>query len=135
MGHLVDSRGIRQLEKKVASVQSFVQPKSRRNLHIFLSLVNFYHRFIPNCAQIFQPLNSLLSNSSDKTIVWTQPTTKAFSDIKHVLAHTTLLFHPKLDVLTCIMTDASSVAVGTVLQRSIDDHCCPIGFFLQNLNQ
>ena len=68
LGHLVDSRGIRQLEKKVASVQSFVQPKSRHNLHIFLDLVNFYHHFIPNCAQIYQPLNSLLSNSSDKQL-------------------------------------------------------------------
>ena len=115
LGHLVDSQGIRPLEEKVAAVQSFVQPGSRRNLRKFLGLINFYHRFIPNCAQILQPLNSLLSTSSDKTIVWTQQTSKAFSDIKHALAQATLLFHPKLDAPTCIMTDASSIAVGAVL--------------------
>ena len=133
LGHLVDSQGIRSLEEKVAAVQTFVQPGSRRSLRKFLGLINFYHRFIPNCAQILQPLNSLLSTSSDKTIVWTQQTTKAFSDIKHALAQATLLFHPKLDAPTCIMTDASSIAVGAVLQQSIDDHWCPIAFFSTKL--
>ena len=115
LGHLVDSQGIRPLEEKVAAVQSFVQPESRHNLY-------FYHHFIPNCAQILQPLNSLLSTSSDETIFWTQQITKAFSDIKQALAQATLLFHPKLDAPTCTMTDdASSIAMGAVLQQSIDD--------------
>ena len=67
---------------------------------------------------------------SYNVIVWTQQkTTKAFSDIKHALAHATLPFHPKLDAPTYIMTDASNIAVGAILQQSIDDHWCPIAFF------
>ena len=33
------------------------------------------------------------------------------------------------------MTDASSVAVGAVLQQFIDDHWCPIAFSLPSLSQ
>ena len=104
LGHLV---GIRPLEDKVMVIQDFPQPVTKHDLHKFLGLINFYHCFIPNCAQLLQPLNSLLSTSSDKTIHWTQQTTKALDNIKQALAQATLLFHPKLDASTCIMTDAS----------------------------
>ena len=133
LGHLVDSQGIRPLQDKVTAVQDFVQPETRRHLRKFLGLINFYHRFIPNCAQILQPLNNLLSTNSCKTIAWTEQTSKAFTDIKQALAQATLLFHPKPEAPTCIMTDASSVAVGGVLQQFIDDHWCPIAFFSTKL--
>ena len=135
LGHLVDSQGIRPLEEKVTAVQDFVQPETRRDLCKLLRLINFYHRFIPNCAQILQLLNNLLSKNSCKTIAWTEQASKAFTDIKHALAQATLLFHPKPEAPTCIMTDASSVAVGAVLQQFIDDHWCPIAFFSTNLSQ
>ena len=110
LGHLVDSQGIRPLQDKVTAIQDFVQPETRGHLRKFLGLINFYHRFIPNCAQILQPLNNLLSTNSCKTIAWTEKTSKAFTDIKQALAQATLLFHPKPEAPTCIMTDASSVA-------------------------
>lgn len=116
LGHLVDSQGICPLEEKVKVIQEFLQPGTKHDLHEFLGLINFYYRFVPHYAQLLQPLNHLLSNCSDKTIQWTQPTIKALDDIKQALATATLLFHPKL---TCIMTDASNVAVGAVLQQFI----------------
>ena len=106
---------------------------TKHDLRKFLGLINFYHRFIPNCAQLLQPLNGLLSTGSDKTIHWTQQTTKALDNIKQALAQATLIFHPKLDAPTCIMTDASNVAVGAVLQQFIDNHWCPIAFFSTKL--
>ena len=59
--------------------------------------------------------------------------TKAFADIKHALAQATLLFHPKPDAPTCIMTDASNVAIGAVLQQLIDGQWCPVSFFSTKL--
>ena len=133
LGHLVDSQGIRPLEEKVKVIQEFPQPAMKHDLRKFLGLINFYHRFIPNCAQLLQPLNNLLSTCSDKTIQWTQPAIKALDNTKQALATATLLFHPKLDAPTCIMTDASDVAVGAVLQQFIIDQWCPIAFFSTKL--
>ena len=134
LGHLVDSQGVRPLEEKVQVIQDFPQPGTKHDLRKFLGLINFYHRFIPNCAQTLQPLNNLLSTTSTQTIQWTEQTTKALTDIKQALAQATLLFHPKQDAPTCIMTDASNIAVGAVLQQFIEKQWCPIAFFSTKLN-
>jgi putative transposase len=35
-------------------------PKDIKQLQCFLSMVNFYRRFLPNCAQVLRPLTDLL---------------------------------------------------------------------------
>ena len=64
---------------------------------------------------------------------WDEDATAAFSAIKEALASATLLFHPKQDAPTSIMTDASSFAVGAVLQQYIDHHWCPVAYFSKKL--
>ena len=124
LGHLVDSTGIHPLQDKVQAIRDFPQPTSKRQLSTFPGLVNFYHRFFPNGAQILHPLNALFS-STDKhctSLSWDETSSTAFNTIKEVLASTTLLIHPKPHALTSVMTDASDAAVGAVLQQYIDGH-------------
>ena len=82
LGHLVDSSGIHPLPQ---AVTDFPQPTSRRQLRAFVGLVNFYRRFIPGCAQILQPLNTLLAGTQewDKSLPWDDTTTTAFLGIKY----------------------------------------------------
>ena len=97
--------------------------------------MNFYHRFIPNCAAILHPLNELLSPTKTKTqdLHWNANAIEAFQTIKDTLANTTFLVHPKSNALTCIMTDASDRAVGAVLQQHIGDLWQPISYFSKKL--
>ena len=53
LGHRVNSNGIRPLEAKVEVIRNFQQPTTQRQLREFLGLINFYRRFIPNCATPF----------------------------------------------------------------------------------
>ena len=53
----------------------------------------------------------------------------ALTTIKETLANATLLSHPKPDVPTNIVTDASNIAVGAVLQQYINYCWCPIAYF------
>ena len=135
LGHLVDSSGIHPVQDKVAAITDYPQPQSRRQLRTFLGLVNFYHRFIPGCARILQPLNAMLSTTHGRAsaLLWDDATTAAFTQIKQALATATLLAHPKSDALTSIMTDASDSAVGAVLQQFVDGHWHPISFFSRKL--
>ena len=82
-------------------IREFPQPKTRHKLREFLGLINFYHRFIPGCADILHPLNDLLSASKDskKDIPRNDQAIAAFSDIKGALAKVSLLVHPKPDAL------------------------------------
>ena len=134
LGHHVSSKGIRPLDSKVEAVVKFPQPTTARQLREFVGLINFYHRFIPHCADILRPLNALLAATrSSQSLSWTEGATKAFIDIKEALAQATLLNHPKPSAPTCIVTDASDTAVGAVLQQLIDGVWCPISFFSKKL--
>ena len=124
--------GIHPLPTKVQAIIDFPQPTSRRQLRTFLGLINFYHRFVPGCAKILDPLNSLLSSSKEH-LSWDNTTSQAFSAIKEALAAATLLVHPKPNALTSLMTDASDSAVGAVLQQYINRQRQPILFFSKKL--
>ncbi len=99
-------------------------------LREFIGMVNFYHRFLPS-ASILQPLNELLTHPRDKStpLTWTEEAHSAFNRTKEVLAVATLLAHPKPDAPTCLMTDASSSAVGAVLRQLVKNTWHPIAFF------
>ena len=130
LGHHISSQGIQPLTHKVQAIQDFPQPATHRKLREFLGLINFYHRFIPHCAAILKLLNSLLAGTKrNATLAWDDASTTAFTEIKHALASATLLVHPEQNAPTCIMTDASEVAVGAVLQQFIHSQWCPIGYF------
>ena len=128
LGHMVSSKGIRPLEEKVQAVRDFPTPSTQRQLREFLGMINFYHRFIPNCAQIVQPLNSLLTPSR-KDLNWSTQATEAFTSIKKALADATLLAHPHTEAPLSIMTDASNIAAGAVLQQLVDNSWQPISYF------
>ena len=136
LGHSVDQSGVRPLENKVQVIRDFPQPSTQTKLRQFLGLVNFYHRFVPNCATILKPLNSLLASSRRKNaeLIWTPAASAAFQRIKEALVGATLLYHPKLNAPTAIMTDASDVAMGAVLQQFINGAWQPISYFSRALS-
>ena len=61
LGHNVDTSSIRTLPEKVDAITNYAEPQTLHALHRFLSLANFYRKFIPHCANIVQPLSDLLA--------------------------------------------------------------------------
>ena len=101
---------------------------------MFLGLVNFYNRFISNCACILSPLNSFLGKRHKKSdLQCTDKPIHAFDTIKETLTQATLLVHPKSDAPLSIATDASNVAVGAVLQQFVDHIWQPLSYFSKSL--
>ncbi len=64
VGHVIDGQGCRPLPEKVKEAINFPSPTTKRQLHRFLGIINFYRRFIPGCTTLAAPLNSL---TADKT--------------------------------------------------------------------
>ena len=93
LGHQVDKDGIQPLKEKVTVVQNFPLPDKRKKLREFLGFVNFYHRFVKNCARIIQPLNTLLTKTKDDRnhLQWNDDAMAAFTTIKEALASATPL--------------------------------------------
>ena len=66
-GHLIDSNGIQPLSTMVEAIQKILPPTSLHQLCYFLGMVNFYRRFIPNCAD--KPLTALLKAQKKKKML------------------------------------------------------------------
>ena len=132
LGHVIDSSGIRPLPSKVTAVREFPEPQTVKQAQAFAGLVNFYHRFIPNAAGIMAPIYEVTGGKT-KRLVWGAPQKQAFSAAKEALAQATLLAHPTSGAAISLKTDASDIAVGAVLEQSVDGHSQPIAFFSRKL--
>ena len=99
-------------------------------LHQFVGLINYYHRFVPRCAVILQPLHQALAADG---FIWTTSCQEAFDAAKLTLSEAVMLVHPHPNTATCITTDASNVAVGAVLEQFIEGQWKSISFFSKKL--
>lgn len=133
LGHQVSKDGITPLPSKVKAIQDYPRPESQKKLREFLGILNFYRRFIPNCARLIYPLTTLLSDKHSKDFTWSAEASNAFQAAKDALSQATLLNHPVPEAPTCIMTDASDIAAGGVLQQFINGYWTPISFFSRKL--
>ncbi|BHF59223.1 hypothetical protein SprV_0100218000 [Sparganum proliferum] len=132
LGHHVDAQGLRPLSSKVEAIRDFPVPTSKRQLKRFLGMVNFYRRFLPNCADLMLPLINMLSGPKGPLELTGEALT-AFERIKNSLADATLLTHPAPEAQLSPMVDASTVAVGAVLQQHLAGSTQPLAFFSKKL--
>jgi fido (protein-threonine AMPylation protein) len=64
-----------------------------KQLQRFLGMVNFYHSFLPNYAEVQKTLPDLLREGA-KILQWTTTTQEAFQQAKRLLAAAVPLQHP-----------------------------------------
>ena len=50
LGHCVDAQGLRTLPSKVEAILRAPDPENLQQLRLFLELLNYYGKFIPNLA-------------------------------------------------------------------------------------
>ena len=123
------------MPEKVQAVLDFPQSQTQHQLCQFTGLVNFYHRFLPHCADLMQPLLALLTwaKTKSQTLNWNDDALAAFIATKEALAQASLLSYPKAHAPTCLMTDASNAAVGAVLHQYVDGSWHPISLFSRKM--
>lgn len=135
LGHFIDSSCITPLDSKVKAILDFPVPSSIKQLQRFLGVFNYYRRFIPKCSDVLQPLTDLLRGSK-KDLCFTPEALSAFESAKKAISHASSLTYPNTDPNTRLIlsTDASSCAVGAVLQQFVNGQLQPLSFFSQKLS-
>jgi hypothetical protein len=109
------------------TLQNCPPPQDIKQLQRFLGMVNFYRRFLPNCAQVLKPLTNLLKGGP-KTLQWTAAAQEAFQQAKRLLTAAVPLQHPAPNAELSLATDASDTHIGGVMQQKSKDHWKPLGF-------
>ena len=67
LGYVVSSQGIRMEDERIEVVRNWPEPKSMRDIQVFIGFANFYQWFIRSFSRIAAPLTSMLktTGSSD----------------------------------------------------------------------
>ena len=64
LGYVVSAQGVQMEDERIEAVKSWPEPKSVRDIQVFIGFANFYRRFIQGFSKIAAPLTSMLKTSS-----------------------------------------------------------------------
>ena len=113
-------------DAKVKAITEWPAPTNVRGVCSFLSLANFYHRFIKDYAKLAKPLTDL--TQKDKVFTWGTVEAEAFAALQTCFTTAPILAYPDNDCQFRLETDASDFATGAVLSIQKDDKWLPVAF-------
>jgi hypothetical protein len=105
-------------------------------------MLNFYRPFLPQAAATQAPLHDVLSGPRIKgshPVAWTPELHKAFEECKASLSRASFaVAHatgaPRATAKLALVTDASTSAMGAVMQQRVDNAWQPLVFLSKKLN-
>ena len=115
-GHIIGYDGTKPDPEKIQAIQDFPAPKSITEVRSFMGLANQLGSFIPDLAQMAQPIQAL--TKKDTPFLWTADQEAAFKLIKKKLT-SKLICQPfdaeDTNLRTVLYTDASGLGLGYIL--------------------
>lgn len=127
LGYRISVDGLRPSSKKLKAVEGYPVPQNAHQVRQFLGLINYFRKFIKNCAILSRPLTSLLKR--DSKWEWGIGQLQAFSTLKKELLENAVLniFNPKLPII--LYSDASREGVACILTQITDEGERPVHFY------
>ena len=97
LGFIVGVNGVSMDPSRIDTVADWPEPKTFREVQVFLGFANFYRRFIRNYSRVAGPLTNLLkgSKAGKKTGPFTfmKEAWEAFAELKKTFETAPLLMH------------------------------------------
>ena len=119
LGHIIDQHGLHPTKDKVKAIREAPQPQNINRLRSFLSIVNYYGKFMPNLSAKLSPLYQLLQKNGKWH--WGPEQAEAFMSAKEALQDDTLLVHYDNSKPLQLACDASPYGLGAVLSHIMED--------------
>ena len=116
--HDLSSKGISPSEEKVSAIQSAKPPQSTAEVRSFLGLVQYCAKFLPDFAQVAEPLRML--TRKDQQFIWGDAQQRSFQKLKDLLTRAETLAYFKNECKTRIVADAGPTGIGAVLTQLQD---------------
>ena len=130
--HYVSEKGLQSSQSSVTAIVEYERPRTRKQLLTFLGIVQFYSCFVEYLAELLIPLYALMRTGHAK-FTWTMEAEDPFEEVKRRLANATILTHPSDSADIELVTDASGVAMGAVLNQVTGEVRRPLVFWSKAL--
>lgn len=137
LGYKITPEGSTPLPEKVRVIREYKLPQTVQQLRQFLGMVNFYRGYLPKAAETQAILHEYLKGAKKKDnriIPWTDEAISKFEQCKSDLANAAMLTYPCSDFPLALVSDASDLAVGSVVQQLEPQGWRPLAFFSKKLN-
>jgi transposase InsO family protein len=133
LGHTLKTDFIGPQSETVGRILTLKRPQTKRQCRSLLGLVNFYRRYIPNCATLIAPISDLIKNQAPNHVVWGDKQEQAFSQIKDKLSSEPILKLPDLQKDFTVQTDASETGIGACLLQEYEGKNHPVMYASKKL--
>uniref|UniRef100_K7EXH9 Gypsy retrotransposon integrase-like protein 1 n=1 Tax=Pelodiscus sinensis TaxID=13735 RepID=K7EXH9_PELSI len=133
LGYVVGRGHLRPQVNKIAAVQNYRAPTTKKQVRQFLGLAGYYRRFIPQFATIATPLTDLTRKGYPEKVKWTERCEEAFQQLKQRLTSAPVLTQPDFTKPFIVQTDASNLGVGAVLAQDQGKGDRPIVYLSRKL--
>lgn len=128
----MSAKGIQPDPGKTKAIQEAPPPANVAELRSFLGVCGYLSKFIPNYAELVEPLRRLTRQSTKWT--WGKEQVKSVEGLKRALSNEPVLACFKLDYPTVLVTDASPVGLGGVLlQEQATGGLKPVAYISRSL--
>ena len=132
LGFEVNANGVNVSPEKVKAILDWPRPQTVHDTRSFLGLASYYRKFIRRFSQIAKPLTDL---TREKTAwCWGDAEGNSFTVLKVPMATAPVLRLPNFEKQFVVMTDASDVAVGAILEQDFGSGLQPVAFASRKLN-
>ena len=114
VGHVISEEGITYSESRIECIRYLPVPRDPKSLRSYLGTMGYFRKYCKDFSKIARPLFKLAV--ADKTdFIWSDEAELAFSELKRILTSPPVLALPRDDDQFILTTDASGVAIGSVL--------------------
>ena len=141
LGFHISADGVTPLVDKVEALKKLSSPTTIKELRSFLGAINFYRKFLPNLAEIQEPLYDRLKGKNIRSrakITLTIEQEQARQSAIRALIDATQLQYEDTTLPLVITSDASKSHCGAVLEQfesdSLNSNLRPLAFFSSKLS-
>jgi len=134
LGYTIRRNQLRPIKEKLETILNLPFPKTVRDIRRLVGMINFYHQCIPHCAQMLSLLTDLIKGRKKYEKIDLNQTDKAkFRKIKELLSKITSIQMLQENSKLRLTTDASIIAIGAVLEQTLNEKPVPVGFYSRKL--
>jgi hypothetical protein len=151
LGYVVSPEGIEIDQDRVKTIQEWPEPRTVREIRVFIGFMNYYRRFIANFSQLALPLTKLTQKGPEaargghaqrreesQVLVLNKEAKEAFQKLKDSFLNVPILAHFERDRKTRAEVDASGGAIAGILSQFVPDQhgkgqWRPVDFFSRKL--
>ena len=116
MGHVISSDGLTPDPDKITAIENMPKPTSKQELMSLLGFINYLAKFLPQLAQVSQPLRDLTTKSTQ--FVWSSLHDRAFTEVKRLVSNHPVLKYYDINEEVTLQCDASEKGLGATLLQS-----------------